>query len=103
MGQAKKEHIAGLQLRQRTKFDLTALSKVRVRSVERLSRKPLGSHLLDGTLRMEKEQTKKLSAGVTRSADNGGLDHASMPKVKSTTFAGMLTPVVSMLFLNSIV
>tara|TARA_E500000081_G_C6073358_1_gene324075 strand:- start:795 stop:992 length:198 start_codon:yes stop_codon:yes gene_type:complete len=65
MGQAKKEHIARLQLRQGAKFDLTGLSKVRVGSVERLSRKPLRSHLLDGALRMKKEQTKKLSARVT--------------------------------------
>ena len=103
MGQAKEEHIAGLQLGEGAKFDLTGLSKVWVRSVQCLSREPLGSDLLDGALRMKKQQTKKLSPRVPRSADDGDVYHVSTPKVKSTTRAGMFTPVVSMLFLNSIV
>ena len=65
MGQAKKEHIAGLQLRQRAKLELTGLSKVWVRSVQRLSREPLRRHLLDGALGMKKQKTNKLAARVT--------------------------------------
>ena len=103
MGQAKKENIARLQLGEGTKFELTGFSKIRVCSVHRLSREPLGSDLLDGALRMKEEQTKKLSPRVPRSADDGDVYHVSTPKVKSTTRAGMFTPVVSMLFLNSIV
>ena len=53
--------------------------------------------------RMEQQQPQQLPAGVSRRAGDRDPDHGPSPSRYSTTLPGMLTPVVSMLFLNSIV
>ena len=53
--------------------------------------------------RMEQEQPQQLPAGVPGRPGDRDPDHGPSPSRYSTIRPGMLTPVVSMLFRNSIV
>ena len=53
--------------------------------------------------RVAEKKAQKLATGIAAGADDAGLHRAAAASTKSTTFAGMFTPVVSMELRNSIV
>ena len=103
VGQAKEQHVAGLELRGGGELQSRRGTQVRVRVVHELPGQTLRRHLTHLDVRVEQEQPQQLAAGVPRCARDRDPDHRPLPTRYSTIRPGMLTPVVSMLFLNSIV
>ena len=68
-----------------------------------LSGKAFRRDLVYLDVRVLEEQTQKLSADVSAAPDDTGPHRSPTSSAYSTTFAGMFTPVTSMLFLNSMV
>ena len=71
--------------------------------VHELPGQTLRRHLVHLDVRVEQEQPQQFAAGVPGRAGDRDPDHGALSSRYSTILPGMLTPVVSMLFLNSIV
>ena len=103
VGQAQKENVALSEFGDGRELEPGDTPKIGMHSVHEASCVPFRGRLRNLEAGMRQEQPQQLTPGVAGSADDGRRDHRAPASRWSTIRAGMSTPVVSMLFLNSIV
>ena len=103
VGQTQKQRVAGFELGCGGELQPRRRTQVRVCVVHELPGQTLRRRLAHLDARMEQQQPQQLASRVSGRAGNRDADHLPPSTRYSTIRPGMLTPVVSMLFLNSIV
>ena len=103
VGQAQEEHVAGGELGQGGELEPGGAPQIGMRAVHEAPCVALRCRLRHFDSGVPEQQPEQLPARVARSAGDGRADHRVAPRTWSTIFAGMSTPVVSMLFRNSMV
>ena len=103
MWQTQEKEITGLKLLQGAELEGAGTAQIGVRFMEGLSGKALGGDLLDLARIMKKQQPQQFATGIAGPPNDRHTDHGRGASVKSTIRAGMLTPVVEILFRNSMV
>jgi len=108
VGQGHEQQIAGLQHRDRIELERRSPTQIRMARMHKTPRSAFRGHLTDLYMGVIQQKPQHLAPGIARSADDRYTSLAHHPflptcSAYSTTFAGISTPVVSMLLRNSIV